>query len=461
MKKNNLSIDDFFRDVLNSHTIIPSEAAKEAFLKEAATVVNNRKSGKRWFLILLSGIIVTIGGLGIYFATKPTLENTISSKKVAHSSFTKTAISSPSYKTSNNLSPNSAKDHELTKIKSKPTSRIITPSVPTNHQQKTTITLNSQVNHQKSEISQPSISPVIQEEKQNSDSPEIDEPKQLVKPEESTNPTSAGEITPEFTDIQHQSKPSIIDSAKLQESSLTPKKTKPEKTNKNWNISAGVYYSPEWMFNIIEDNKFVNSFGAEGTFRFANYSIRTGIGLSITKGTNELAISYNDYLGNYHKLDSMSFKWNTQHNKLVPTYYLSDKNVYDSLMKLDNARIVKRYTYLQVPLILGYDFWRNEKFAIGLRAGPILSILLETKQLSGEYDSGKNKIIAINQISPERIHTNWQVMGGINACLNFSRRFGIEVEPEVRYYFNSVYEKSDYTKKPWSVGFRVAFHISY
>jgi hypothetical protein len=86
-------------------------------------------------------------------------------------------------------------------------------------------------------------------------------------------------------------------------------------------------------------------------------------------------------------------------------------------------------------------------------------VLLKTEVLSDNYDPGKNKIILINRIAPERIQTNWQILGGFNATYHFSKRLGIELEPEIRYYFNSVYEKSDNDKKPWSVGIHAAFIV--
>jgi hypothetical protein len=213
------------------------------------------------------------------------------------------------------------------------------------------------------------------------------------------------------------------------------------------------------MFNTIEEGKYVNNFGAEGTFTYGKYSIRTGLGLSITKGTNELAVEYNDYLGSYNKLDSMSFTWNGAIHDYIPTYYLKTQDVYDSLMKLDYPKIVKRYTYLQIPVVFGYDVLRSGRFSVGLRAGPILSILLYSKQLSEEYDPGDKKVISINNISPEQVSLNWQVMGGINASVRLSKRINFEIEPMAKYYFNSVYEKSDITKKPWSIGIRCAFII--
>ena len=96
------------------------------------------------------------------------------------------------------------------------------------------------------------------------------------------------------------------------------KKENKQRLNKDWFFSTAIQYTPEWMFNTIEEGKFVNNFGVEGIFTIGKYSIRTGLGLSITKGTNELAVEYNDFLGSYNKLDSMSFYWDgTVHNYIL------------------------------------------------------------------------------------------------------------------------------------------------
>lgn len=215
------------------------------------------------------------------------------------------------------------------------------------------------------------------------------------------------------------------------------------------------------MFNTLDDGKFVNNFGIEGSLAFGRYSVRTGVGLSIAKGITEVAVGYNDYLGSYEQLDSITFAWDEKHYHLLPTYYLTDADVWDSLMKLDYPKIEKRYIYLQIPLVLGYDFVQKNRFSMGVRVGPILSILLSSKELTAEYDPGKNRIVQINQVTPDRIQTNWQVMGGISASYRLSDHISIELEPEVRYYFNSVYEKGGLTQKPWSVGVRTALNFKF
>ena len=470
MKKHNQPIDDFFRDALVNHTIKPSEAAKEAFLKESATMVNGKHTGKKWLLLfLLSGVVIILSGTGLYFA----MNTGHGSRMLVNHSTTSTQAKQGTYSSSNKTNSTFSSSNKAGNPSSYNTNNQIRssqkPSISSGNKSPI-VTKNQQdikLTHHNTTTSK-NIEPIdvlsasnFQEVSHVSESPEMLAQKPNDEPGEISNSPVPETMKTISTDTIITRKKTVADSVKNNPPILSGKKEKPENPNKNWHISTGIYYSPEWLFNILEGDKYVNNFGIEGIFYMGNYSIRTGAGLSITKGTNELLISYNDYLGNYARLDSMTFMWNQQHSDLVPTYYLSNKNVYDSLMKLDNAKIIKQYTYLQVPLILGYDFWRKGSMAIGLRAGPILSILLETRQITGEYEPEKNKIIEINQISPERIQTNWQIMGGINCSFMLSKRLSIELEPEVRYYFNSVYEKSDNARKPWSAGFRLAFHITY
>ncbi|MEI6885935.1 MAG: hypothetical protein WCO02_15690 [Bacteroidota bacterium] len=215
------------------------------------------------------------------------------------------------------------------------------------------------------------------------------------------------------------------------------------------------------MFNTLNGDKFVNNMGVEGTFHFGRYSIRTGVGLSITTGSNEMVVESNEYLGAYSALDSITFKWDYSNYKLVPTYFTSGKKVYDTSLQYTYTNNKKRYTYLQIPLVLGYDFWQNNWFSLGVRGGAVMSVLLKSQELSDSYDPGQSRVVTINNVSPDRVQLNWQAMGGINAAFRLSRRFSFEVEPDVRYYFNSVYESSQLSKKPWSLGVRAAFVVTW
>jgi len=97
----------------------------------------------------------------------------------------------------------------------------------------------------------------------------------------------------------------------------------------------------------------------------------------------------------------MSFVIDASH-KIIPIYYFTSSGVWDSLMKTQYTKLSSDILSAS-PFILGYDFWKNDHFSIGLRAGPILSVLIRTEQVSDNYDPGKNRIVQINMITPERI----------------------------------------------------------
>jgi hypothetical protein len=73
-------------------------------------------------------------------------------------------------------------------------------------------------------------------------------------------------------------------------------------------------------------------------------------------------------------------------------------------------------------------------------------------------EEGKDKIVQINQITPERIAANWQYMIGFNFTA-IKNRLIFEIEPKFAYYFNSVYEKGDQTQSPYSANIRFAVGI--
>ncbi len=421
MKKERDPIDHYFLEALDDYQVIPREEARKTFLDEVAPKPILRRRYWPWLVAVIL-VVVSASFITILYQRKSGTEYPLpidGSKK--HQRQIKKITDEPP-------GPGQPENKRTRAIPS-----IILNPTPASAAGLAGITSNTES---------------VAEKEGQSTEPEII--KATISYPDSSEATAGNNLPPID---QPDSIPPTSPSASVP--------TGKAKTQKEWRISPGIYYSPEWMFQTLEGTKPVTNFGLEGTFRIDRFSIRTGVGLSITKGTNQLAIAYNDYLGSYMKLDSMTFAWNEQQTDLLPTYYLTNKEVWDSLMKLENAKIIKRYIYLQIPLILGYDIISNKNFSFGFRVGPILSVLLSSKNLSDDFDPAKKQVISINMITPEQISLNWQIMGGLNATYRISRRFGVEIEPFGKYYMNSVYENSGSSVKPWSLGMRVAVFISF
>jgi hypothetical protein len=440
MNKSRHPVDEFFSEALKNYKVAPSEDAKNAFLKEAEEmemVTLPNKSRKGWILLTLSGIILLTGLTGIYFSQNRD-KGTVASSPVSKSTLNYTSTGKI---TGNNLAGTTPGNN----ISYPTPSKVETATTKQLSLKAEGFIASSSIHPNAGTVSVPSVA-MTEEGVELMSSDEIRYMDPLsTTPVESDNSIPPPALIPLSDTVRNQKTIPFTPYDK----SLNPK---------NNYFAAGIYYSPEWMFNTLDANKNMrtDNFGLEGTWHFGPYSVGTGIGLSFSRGTNEIVVGYNDYLGTYKGLDSIVFKWDPTHTYLIPIYYYTDQIVYDSLLKLDYSYYEKQYIYLQIPLALGYDFIRNKNFTLGARLRPSLSILIQSKGESPSIDLGKDRIVQLNDVTPERVQTNWQIGAGINATIGVSYRFVVEIEPDVRYYFNSVYEKPDEGKKPWSVGFRVA-----
>jgi hypothetical protein len=462
-------LDELLRKSLDGHRMVPSEDAQRHFLEEALKLPANNRSRKRrfWFISILSLAVISAVTVYLTLNQQDIPSHTSNQTIPVRDNMTKdrSSVSSPDEYNSGSerMQPTNSKNSVST-IKSKVSTIIYTEKNGSEGQGSNPDLMGSSTH----------VEPMVQQSESSTSLLDLNEQypeKAIVNHdtiETSGQPTAAIMPAASFLSTDSLAGSSGNLSADLASDTNHIKdpdeKQRPKReyrTAGKMQFATGVHYTPEWMFNTIEGVKFVNNVGFEGILRSGRFNVRTGLGISVSKGVNELTVAYNDYLGSYNHLDSMDFTWSEPIQNYLPTFYMTNKDVWDSLLKLDYPRVIKQYFYLQVPLILGYDVVETVKFRLGFRVGPVLSILLSSKQLSEDYDPGLKKIISINNIPPEQVNLNWQAMFGINTSFRTRGRISIELEPYIRYYFNSVYEKPSQSMKPWSAGLRAAFLIEW
>ncbi len=275
MEKNKHPLDKFFREELKNFTPEPSAAGKEAFMKSAAQVPDVSASRNRRFLLTILILLVAGTLSAVYFLVSPagSPRNGEEASPQPTGTSAEATNSSPEAPAPSGSLPvaSSSSSSLLSSLSSISSISPISPtSVPTSSLQETPsehITENS------------SNQDIFQE----------------TQPPPAPLPVPVSPADSVSTD-----NPTLADSVPTEQKR---KRTPVERKEQSWLF--GAYYTPEWMFNTLEGDKYVNNFGLEGTFRFGRYSVRTGLGLSITRGTNELVIGYNDYLGTYRELDSI------------------------------------------------------------------------------------------------------------------------------------------------------------
>jgi hypothetical protein len=451
-------LDEFLKASLKDYKVSPSESEKSKFLKDVVAVTGKTGLNKKWIYFGFIGGVLLIIGLLVYFllSIHPQSINKSAGNSIGLTAGTK----SRTVHQVNNL--NSVKAGSVPGSKSKANIPVSTFA----------LTKTSSI------ISVPQRSGQTIFSQSVTDVPVTTIPRQTIP---GTLLASLNAIPMQRNDylfpvtfndnipgaISKVNNAGIMPADLFNDSETNPEPAITGKKEKTISMdihtfSAGAYYEPELMFNLLKEDKhmMVNNFGLKGEYYFGAYSIGTGIGLSITRGTDEIAFGYNEYLGTFKKLDSITFKWNQYHTHPVPShYYYSDHAYYNSKVSLGSSTINRQYIYLQIPLTLGYDFIRNNRIRIGIRIGPTLSMLLQTTPKEEDVSHGKDRIVQINDISADRIAANFQFNGGIAAGIRLTRILELEAEPVASYYFNSVYEKGESDKKPWSLGFRVSLLI--
>jgi hypothetical protein len=462
MEKHPNPFDEFLKETLKGHRLNPPEEAKKAFLREAGAIIQPRKGYTKWYyfpvlVVLLIGIILVFyyGNNHEQNISKPIINEQVKSTTDP------TANRVPASNSSSNSTPaqnSHSTSNPVINAKNASASTSNSPTYPTSGNEPpaaliATTAENEVKLNNKSEVT---ITAISDERVATQIDTLLSKTKASKLALDSlTKPVVSKELPATV------SQPAGLDTTLISLPSGNAAVAIPELLKKENYFAVGVYYLPEWMFNTVEGGKFVNNFGIDGNFYRGRVSIRTGAGISISKGTTDKAVEYNDYLGTYNKLDSITFIYNESSHDFMPNVYTSKEKVWDSIAKLDSSSIVKRYTYLQVPLVLGFEFWQKGRLTVGVRIGTIMSVMLQSKQITGTYDPGENLVLGIKNITPDQVSINWQAIGGFNASVAITKSFYFEFEPQAKYYYQSIYEKSGYTRKPWSIGIRTAVMIKF
>lgn len=464
MKKETNSVDDFFKKSLQNHKVTPSETARSRFLHEVAPASGKGSTNLlRWYTILAVAVVITAS---VFLYSRFSDVDVPASEIIDTKTFSKKTNNS-----GQNLNP--SKQNSQSDKSSFDSMAVLLPAKTTeNFQQvaeksETSIAVfrasqgisiknndpgkNSFVGNTEAAIQQ-SIERTISEKKTNSIVTKVPDPLQIiavadtasiVKPENieialpTTDPISAG-IPP----VENQKPlPSLIP------------------TTSPFIFNSFISYSLDWNFKN-SDNSLIHSLNAEGEIQYRRFSFTAGIGVTATTAFNDYQVHYAEYLGNYQKLDSITFAYDLKQYNLEPTYYMSDVKVYDSIVNLDSYQVEKRYNQLKVPVLLGYDIVNQGRFAFGIKTGIEILFFLKSRNISvDEYNAGMNKLISVNPSADELTRTNLWFLANLSASCYLSKRIVFEIEPQLRYFLNPEKSGSNATKQEFVPGLRTSLKI--
>ncbi len=444
MKKDKNSVDDFFRKSLQDHKITPSEAARSRFLDEAAPAATGIwHSIFRWQNMLAAAVILSASVI-LYFGF---FNDAVAPAPTA------TETQTPAVSKDNSAPEINASTPDKTETQSNSeVPQSITESKPANkfsneRKAKVNSTIEEEhVSNKTGTFSNPVFeSSVVAKE-------EIALQENTVLLSEISN-TATGVNKTDYSDGNHplpavNAQPDSIFNLKdttEPQKDLTDIPDHPDqgqplpqlpKSPPAFGFTPFLLYSLDW--NPENDgNSLVHSLGLEGKIKYGRFSLTSGVGVTYTTAYSNYEVGYNDYLGSYQKLDSITFAYDQKRYNLVPTYYMSESKVWDSVLKLDTYQEEVRYNQLRIPVMAGYDIFQRGRFVVGLKTGVEMLFYLKSNTVAEyEYNTGQNKLVGINQLPDAYTRNNFWFMANISAAYNVGKRIVFEIEPHVKYLLN-------------------------
>lgn len=221
--------------------------------------------------------------------------------------------------------------------------------------------------------------------------------------------------------------------------------------------SIGLHFTPEKMYNSPDDHADKNIFSIDLSliYQVNKYILQTGLGYTYFENDHNYRVNYQEFLGTYNDLDSIAFTYDPGSNSVIPNYFWTETTVYDTVNQALESGITNHYSTLQIPLLIGYKIFEKKRFSMFVKGGPLISILISKNEPGATYYSPDKRVTSIDYATPSRTNFNWQFQGSIGLGYQINQRFGLAVEPTIKYYFNNIYGRNKNADiKPYLFGVR-------
>lgn len=226
-------------------------------------------------------------------------------------------------------------------------------------------------------------------------------------------------------------------------------------------FSASLGITPELAFysEPVEYTKMNFWLNGKVTYNISRFSISTGLGLGYVYDDGQYKAKYisRDSIGFYNQVTSYVIGMN---NEII--YQTQAVTIYDSLQHFGDSRTSNRYAYLQVPLLLGYRFFETGKVSFTFQAGPAVSVLLGSRAPEPDIEYSNARIISVDDETPSRIQTNWQVWANLYFEMRMSKKVSLFLEPSFKYYLKPMATRENVEfKAPWTIGLGIGLQFNF
>jgi hypothetical protein len=230
---------------------------------------------------------------------------------------------------------------------------------------------------------------------------------------------------------------------------------------KKADVLFGAGISPAVNFYPDGQNRNDFSFDLVAAYEKSRFILEGGIGANYTSESAEYRINYSSYdsVGYFFGVSSFSIDPSNPDSIILETNL---KSIYDSIDHYIINESTNKYSYLQIPLKLGYRIIQKDRFSLDLKLGILFSVQIYKDVPEAPYGGSDVEIEVIRQY-PDRLSTTWQYTAGAAFNYQISRQLRFSLEPFYRQYLKSVYTPgSPYSaRSPYSFGIRAGIYIHF
>lgn len=222
-------------------------------------------------------------------------------------------------------------------------------------------------------------------------------------------------------------------------------------------FSISAYFAPELtQYSRMESTSREQSYigGLSLTYNTSRFLIEGGVELSYSYDIGDYVVDMQTYdsIGYYNSVGGFIQDPNNPDSVIFEMQMVP---VHDSVQHNLHQQTQNQYTYLQFPLMVGYQAMESGIFSAYIKAGPSFSFLLNRQEPNLNYINPDATVNQIYNYTPTRMNTSIQVLVSVSMRLQLNEKFGILVEPTYRYYLKSVYDNNNASlKNPYGISVR-------
>ena len=216
--------------------------------------------------------------------------------------------------------------------------------------------------------------------------------------------------------------------------------------------------TPEIIFLNDENNttKRAVNFDITGVYG-DEFFAEAGLGVALSEDDGKFSINYSQYdsVGYFYQVNSFEIDPVTGE----PVFKTTLEGLYDTVDYQTYEKTNNRYTYLRIPVYVGYKIRNFKNLSLYLKAGGVYSILVNSYEPGVDYKNENAMTIDIEDETPGRIHSYFKLSASVGLSYSVSNTVDFSVEPVYNYYMQPVYERRINEKSPWSLGVRFGILI--